>query len=126
MYKIMIADDEGIAIEGLKFIIEKNFKDKCIIESAKSGREVIELSETFRPDIVFMDIRMPEMDGIEATFRLRDKGVKTPIIAVTAFAFDQDRNRILEAGCDDYISKPIFSAILKERIRYWLNEKRKL
>ena len=45
MYKIMIADDEGIAIEGLKFIIEKNFKDKCIIESAKSGvcRELMEL-----------------------------------------------------------------------------------
>ena len=61
--------------------------------------------------------------GIEV---IKLEEVYNPIIAVTAFAFDQDRNRILEAGCDDYISKPIFSAILKERIRYWLNEKRKL
>ena len=59
MYKIMIADDESIVIDALKFIIERNFQDECIIESAKTGRKVIELADYFRPDIVFMDIQMP-------------------------------------------------------------------
>ena len=58
MYKIMLADDEGIVIDSLKFIIEKEFGDKCIIEFAKTGRSVIELAESFRPDIAIMDIQM--------------------------------------------------------------------
>ena len=118
----LVAEDTDSNFLLISVILKKEYE----IIRATSGIEVIKLEEVYNPDVILMDIRMPEMDGIEATFRLRDKGVKTPIIAVTAFAFDQDRNRILEAGCDDYISKPIFSAILKERIRYWLNEKRKL
>ena len=59
MYKIMIADDEGIVIDALRFIIEKNFKGECMIESAKTGRQVIELADQFRPDIAFIDIQMP-------------------------------------------------------------------
>ena len=58
MYKIMLADDEGIVIDALSFIIQKNFGDSCMIESAKTGRSVIELAERFRPDIAFMDIQM--------------------------------------------------------------------
>ena len=121
---ILICDDAAFMRMMIKDILTKNGYN--IVGEAENGAKAVEKYAELKPDLVLMDITMPEMDGIEATFRLRDKGVKTPIIAVTAFAFDQDRNRILEAGCDDYISKPIFSAILKERIRYWLNEKRKL
>ena len=71
MYKVMIADDEGIVIDALKFIIEKNFGDSCIVESAKTGRSVIELAENFRPDIAFMDIQMPGINGIEAMKEIR-------------------------------------------------------
>ena len=124
MAKVMICDDAAFMRMMIKDILTKNGYE--IAAEAENGAIAVEKYPEAKPDLVLMDITMPEMDGIEATFRLRDKGVKTPIIAVTAFAFDQDRNRILEAGCDDYISKPIFSAILKERIRYWLNEKRKL
>ena len=56
MYKIMLADDEGIVIESLKFIIEKHFHGLFQIECAKTGRKVIELAENFRPDIAIMDI----------------------------------------------------------------------
>lgn len=119
---ILVAEDTDSNFLLISIILKKEYE----IIRAVNGFEVMRLEEIHRPDIILMDIRMPEMDGIEATYKLRDKGVDTPIIAVTAFAFDQDRNRILEAGCDDYISKPIFSAILKERIRYWLNERGKL
>ena len=66
MYKIMIADDEGIVIDALKFIIEKSFGETCQVRSAKTGRSVIELAESFRPDIALMDIQMPGINGIEA------------------------------------------------------------
>lgn len=66
MYKIMIADDEGITVEGLQYIISKNFAGQCSVEYAKTGREVIEKAETFRPDITFMDIHMPGINGIDA------------------------------------------------------------
>ena len=121
--KILLIDDKASIAKVVSIYLGKEY-DFTYCENPIKAIEW--LHEGNMPDLIISDIRMPEMDGIEATFRLRDKGVKTPIIAVTAFAFDQDRNRILEAGCDDYISKPIFSAILKERIRYWLNEKRKL
>ncbi|MBR1692634.1 MAG: response regulator [Lachnospiraceae bacterium] len=66
MYKIMIGDDEGIVIDALTFIIDRHFGGSCEIESAKTGRSVIELAEAFRPDIAFMDIQMPGIGGIEA------------------------------------------------------------
>ena len=56
MYKILLADDEGIVIDSLKFIIEKEFKDTCEVQYAKTGRSVIELAESFRPDVAVMDI----------------------------------------------------------------------
>ena len=74
MYKILLADDEGIVIDSLKMIIQKNYGDQCEIESAKTGRSVIEMVEVFRPDIIFMDIQMPGINGIDAK---RDKADKS-------------------------------------------------
>ena len=71
MYKILLADDEGIVIDSLKYIIEKEFKDLCEIQTAKTGRMVIELAESFRPDIAVMDIQMPGINGIEAMREIR-------------------------------------------------------
>ena len=66
MYRIAIADDEGIVIDALKFIIEKNFSEECIIESTKTGRGLLEVTESCRPDIAFVDIQMPGFSGIDA------------------------------------------------------------
>ena len=76
MYRVLIADDENIVIESLRFIINSKFEDMCEIETAKTGRAVIELAETFRPDIAFMDIHMPGINGIEAMKEINEKKAK--------------------------------------------------
>ena len=59
MYKVMLADDEGIVIESLRYMIDKNFKGQCEVKHAKTGRAVIELAESYLPDLAFMDIQIP-------------------------------------------------------------------
>ena len=116
MYKIMIADDEGIVIDALKFIIEKSFGEPCQVRSAKTGRSVIELAESFRPDIALMDIQMPKMDGYTATREIRtlssSKKANIPIVAMTANAFEEDRQKAFKAGMNAHIAKPIDVNIL--------------
>ena len=107
MYKIMLADDEGIVIDSLKFIIEKNFPDTCRIESAKTGRKVIELAESFRPNIAFMDIQMPGINGIEAMKEIRSMNGSTIFIVMSAYdKFDYAREAI-NLGVLEYLNKPV-------------------
>ena len=84
MYRIMLADDEGIVLDALQFIIEKNFKDDCEIRTAKTGRKVIELAEEFVPDIAFMDIQMPGINGIEAMKEIQRRNNSTIFIVISA------------------------------------------
>ena len=95
MYKIMLADDEGIVIDSLKFIIEKEFGEECVIESAKTGRSVIELAESFRPDIAFMDIQMPGINGIEAMREIKNSNSGIVFIVMSAYdKFDYAKEAI--------------------------------
>ena len=106
MYRIMLADDEGIVIDSLKYIIEKNFSGSFEIESAKTGRSVIELAETFRPDIAFMDIQMPGINGIDAMREIRKSNPKTIFIVVSAYdKFDYAKEAI-KLGVLEYVNKP--------------------
>ncbi|MDD6069362.1 MAG: response regulator [Clostridiales bacterium] len=117
MYKIMIADDESIVIDALKFIIERNFQDECIIESAKTGRKVIELAEYFRPDIVFMDIQMPGINGIEAMREIRKNNPHIIFIVVSAYVkFDYAKDAI-GIGVLDYINKPIEKDVIVKTLQ---------
>lgn len=107
MYKIMLADDEGIVIDSLKFIIEKEFGDECVVEYAKTGRKVIELAENFRPDIAIMDIQMPGINGIEAMKEIRKNYPGIIFIVMSAYdKFDYAKEAI-KLGVLEYITKPM-------------------
>lgn len=113
----MIADDEGIVIDALKFIIEKNFGTSCMVESAKSGRDVIELAERFRPDIAFMDIQMPGINGIEAMKEIRRENANTIFIVVSAYdKFDYAKEAI-NLGVLEYVNKPIEQTHIVELLK---------
>ncbi|WP_090162956.1 response regulator [Pseudobutyrivibrio xylanivorans] len=107
MYKVMLADDEGIVIDSLKFIIEKEFGSGCEIRVAKTGRQVIELAEEFQPDIAFMDIQMPGINGIEAMREIRRTNKHVVFIVMTAYdKFDYAKEAI-SLGVLDYLNKPV-------------------
>ena len=116
MYRILIADDEGIMLESLKSIISSNYGNECEIHTAKTGRVVVEEAEKYPPDICFMDIQMPVMDGYDAAARIRrmkdEKKASIPIIAMTANAFAEDRQKAISMGMNDHVAKPIDMNVL--------------
>ncbi len=79
----------------------------CRVDVAGDGSEAVTMSGRFPYDIIFMDVQMPIFDGMEATRRIRERGDRVRIVAMTANAMDGDRERCLQAGMDDYVSKPI-------------------
>jgi CheY-like chemotaxis protein len=95
------------------------------IIKADNGRKAIELLYTHTPDLIFMDVNMPEMDGFTATSLIRklpDPVCKIPIIALTADAMQQDRDRCIESGMNDYISKPFRLEELERVLKLYVTE----
>ncbi|MDA9556333.1 two-component sensor histidine kinase BarA [Vibrio sp.] len=88
---------------------------------AKNGLEATEITEKHAFDLIFMDVQMPVMDGVSAARIIKEKYPALPIIAVTAHAMEGERERLLQAGMDDYLTKPIDEAMLKELLHKWTN-----
>ena len=117
MYRILLADDEGIVTNSLSFIIEKNFEGQYEIETAKSGRAAIEAAEHFRPDIVFMDIQMPGINGIESMKEIRKTNSNVIFIVMSAYdKFDYAKEAI-KLGVMEYITKPMEKNKLLEALK---------
>jgi two-component system sensor histidine kinase len=112
----LVAEDVESNFLLLKAIIGKTYT----LLHAWNGKEAVEIYEQSHPDLILMDIKMPEMDGLEATRIIRKVSQEIPIIALTAFAFDDDRVKALEAGCNDYLTKPLSAPLLKETIAKYL------
>jgi CheY-like chemotaxis protein/HPt (histidine-containing phosphotransfer) domain-containing protein len=90
------------------------------VETAISGNEALKLVKKNDYDLIFMDQRMPEMSGIEATIALRESGINIPIIALTASIIHGTQTRMIEAGMNDYLSKPIIKTELMAILKKWL------
>ncbi|MFC0473326.1 response regulator [Halalkalibacter kiskunsagensis] len=105
MYKVLIVDDEAIERRGLRKIINDAFST-IVIEEAENGRTAILKSEEFRPDVVFMDIKMPGIDGVEAAKEIKKMNRAVQIIMVTAFDTFEYARQVMKIGVKDYILKP--------------------
>ena len=118
MKKILIAEDNDSNFILMTYILKKYYQ----FERAKNGQEAVEMAEKNTYDIVLMDIKMPVMDGLEATKTIKEKHPDLPIIALTANAFDSDRQLALEAGCNDFLSKPVSSDLCLQTIKKFVGE----
>ena len=105
MKKILVAEDNDSNFILMTYILKKFYQ----FERAKNGQEAVDMVEKGEYDLVLMDIKMPIMDGLEATKKIKETHPSLPIIALTANAFDSDRQMAFDAGCDEFLSKPISS-----------------
>ena len=103
MKRILVAEDNDSNYILMNYILKRHYE----YFRARNGQEAVELAESEKPDLILMDIKMPILDGMEATRLIKAKTPDLPIVALTANAFDSDRHAALEAGCDDFLSKPV-------------------
>jgi signal transduction histidine kinase/ActR/RegA family two-component response regulator len=101
---VLLAEDIP---ENQKLITKYLMRTGLTVDIADNGQIALEMADRVKYDMILMDIQMPVMDGLEATRRLRDKGVYIPIVCITANAMREDKQRCLEAGADEYFTKPI-------------------
>jgi two-component system, sensor histidine kinase len=114
-YRLLIAEDQPENRLLLRKLLDPlGFE----VREAVDGQEAVDLFDAWRPHLIFMDIRMPVMDGLQATRRIKasDAGAQTRIVAVTAHALEEERNMILAAGCDGFIRKPYTQADILEAL----------
>jgi len=116
--RILIAEDEEYADLHLSILLKEYARE---IIHAKTGTETVRIcNEEPDIDLVMMDIRMPEMDGYEATRKIREFNSDIIIIAQTAYAISGEAEKAVNAGCNDYISKPINKAVLISIIKKYM------
>jgi len=118
MKKVLIAEDNDSNFVLMSYILKKFYQ----YERARNGQEAVELVDKNQYDLVLMDIKMPVMDGLEATKAIKEKHPDLPIIALTANAFDSDRQLAEEAGCNDFLAKPVSSEACIATIKNLIGE----
>jgi two-component system, cell cycle response regulator DivK len=118
MAKILLVEDNEMNRDMLsRRLIRKGHE----ILTAIDGEEGVRMTEEIKPDLVLMDVSLPIIDGLEATRRIRnhanDDIAKTPVIALTAHAMEEDRKKALDAGCNDFDTKPVDLSRLLDKIQ---------
>lgn len=122
MKRILVIEDNEDNMKLITFILEKNGYGTIRAENGKIG---IALAIKERPDSILLDIQLPDMNGLEVLKELRKSEIngEIPIIAITSYAMSGDRERLLEAGCNGYIEKPIDPVIIINQISEIIGDK---
>ena len=118
---VMIVEDNELNMKLFNDLLEaQNYQTI----QTNNGRDALELARAHRPDLILMDIQLPEVSGLDVTKQLKQDAqlAKIPVIAVTAFAMKGDEERIREGGCEAYISKPISVMHFLETVKSYLGD----
>ena len=114
---ILVAEDEDSNYELVKIVLQKRYR----LLRAHNGIEAVNLNEDENPDLILMDIRMPEMNGLDATRIIKEINHNTPVIALSAYAFEENIREAKLAGCDEFMSKPFRVENLIEVVKKYLD-----
>jgi DNA-binding NarL/FixJ family response regulator len=114
--RVLIADDQALVRSGFRMILEAR-DDLEVVGEAENGARAIELAQELEPDVVLMDVRIPVLDGVEATRRLLEAGSKAQVIILTTFDLDEYVFEALRAGASGFLLKDVEPAQLVEAIR---------
>ena len=120
MLRILLAEDNPATQSLISIIMEQMGVDLTIVDN---GQAAVEFLEKEVVDLVLMDCQMPQMDGFNATAQLRAKGIETPIVALTAYAREEDAEQCLAAGMNDFLSKPFRQSEMRAILQKWLPRK---
>lgn len=113
---ILVAEDNQSNYDLIEAMIGKTYK----LVHALDGMEAIQLYEKYSPNLILMDIKMPNLDGLDATRIIREVSPKIPVIAVSAYAYEKDKAAAIESGCNEFLTKPISPDLLKDTINKYL------
>jgi two-component system, sensor histidine kinase and response regulator len=121
-YRILAVDDDPVNQKIIQILLQ-SIGFNCTI--AKNGREAVELFNRIHPDLIIMDLMMPEVDGFHATIDIRrlefGTGQQVPIIACTAMEYRLVKEQCVAAGINDFMQKPITLDVLKHKVEVWLD-----
>ena len=118
MKTILVAEDEESNFELVRIVLQKRYR----LLRAHNGIEAVTINEDEHPDLILMDIRMPEMDGLDAARIIKEVNHNTPIIALSAYAFEENINEAKAAGCDEFMAKPFKVEDLIEVCAKYINK----
>jgi CheY-like chemotaxis protein len=118
--RLLIVEDSELNRE----LLVQIFEDSYDLDVAVDGRTAVQAATTSRPDLILMDIALPGMSGLDAVraIRANERGAGTPIVAVSSHVMPGDRERALEAGCNEFVAKPIDDEALVALVRRLLEE----
>ncbi|MBI5324280.1 MAG: response regulator [Ignavibacteriae bacterium] len=119
MKRVLIIEDNADNMYLMKFILEAN---NINVIMATTGLEGIETALKEKPDLILMDIQLPDINGLEVTKRIRESDISNsiPILAVSSYAMTGDKQKALDAGCNGYIEKPIEPETIMDKINKFL------
>jgi CheY-like chemotaxis protein/nitrogen-specific signal transduction histidine kinase len=117
MKTILVAEDEDSNYELVKIVLQKRYR----LIRAHNGIEAVQMNEDEHPDMILMDIRMPGMNGLDATRIIKEVSHNTPVVALSAYAFDENIREAKAAGCDEFMAKPFRVENLIEMVRKYVD-----